>query len=201
MQSNMKTQLIDRPNLEHTINGVLVSLETERLLIRSYDKSDFELMRELYKDPLLTRYYDFGKPLSEAEIRNIESNKGIHFFRKGLPFGLFSIFLKETHEFLGQIDFMPFNFEAGIYEIGFILLSKYQHNGYCTEAVKYFLKNYADLIVENSFFPKKIQIHKIIATAHPENHASINVLKRAGMTLFDSKSRFGAERFWFSYNV
>src|SRR3989344_3113065 len=91
------------PNNRH----LFVTFESERLQISSYRDEDFENCVQLYGNKTLTKYFDHGKPRSRKEIEELTRGKGIEYFRKGKPFGLFSLFDKTDGAFVGQMDIFP----------------------------------------------------------------------------------------------
>jgi len=176
-------------------NALKIEIETERLLIRSYKNDDFEECVKLYGDTVITKYFDHGQPRSRKEVEALVKEK-TRFFKNLEPYGIFSIFNKKDMVFLGQIDLLPTD-EPGSVEIGFILHEKYQNQGFCSEAVNFFLFEY----IEKINFKNKhagLSVNKIIATTHPLNQSSKSVLQKFGMTLDGIKERFGHPRLWYS---
>lgn len=172
-----------------------IGIETENLLIKSYNKNDFKLCLKLYSDPQITKYFDFGIPRTEPEIIEL-TKRGRSFFDKKLPFGLFSIFLKETGSFIGQADLFPTD-DIDTAEIGCILFKQFQSKGYGTEAVKAIIFDLVKKINRTNLL--KNQIRKIMGTVHPKNIASQNVIKKCGMEPYKTMNRFNNPRVW--YNV
>lgn len=182
-------------------NGhVKVEIETSRLVIRSYDNSDFENCLALYGDPIVTKLFDFGKPFTKEEVLELVLEKGHSLFRKKIPLGLFSIFLKEDMSFVGQVDLMPFT-ESGTLEIGCILHRRYQGQGIGTEVVMIFLENYIDELNKRGYKYHGRPFKRVIATAHPKNVASNALIKHLGFTFNRFEERFGKPRLWYTYKV
>ncbi len=181
-------------------NHLKIIIETERLLIKSYDDQDFENCVLLYGDKILTKYFDHGQPRSRKETEQLIQEKGKQYFDKGLPFGLFSVFNKKDKNFMGQVDLIPTN-EHGTIEIGFILHKKYHNQGFCQEAIKSFLFYFIDEINLKFFKNDLFFIKKVIATVHPKNFASIRMIKLVGMLYEKSENRFNSSRLWYSYKI
>jgi ribosomal-protein-alanine N-acetyltransferase len=180
--------------------SIQVEVETPRLLIRSYQDQDFENCVSLYGNSELTKYFDHGKPRSEEEVNVLVREKGNKFFKKRQPFGLFSIFLKNSMTFIGQIDLLPSD-KPGVVEIGFILLPKYQSKGFCSEAVKAFLSDYINELISKGYTCKGTVIREVLATVHPENLPSKKVMEKMGMQFKRFHNRFGSPRLWYSYKL
>lgn len=102
--------------------------------------------------------------------------------------------------FLGQIDLMPTE-EPGVVEVGFILHSEFQNQGFCSEALKAFLFEFIAELASRGYKSNQKKISEVIATAHPENDPSNAVLKKAGMNLIKFKTRFSNPRLWYSFLI
>jgi len=174
-------------------------IETPRLYIRSYNDEDFYDCLQLYGDKEITKHFDFGRPRTLHEVKELIVEKGLKYFSKAKPFGLFSVFEKDTMEFLGQVDFLPSE-EPGTVEVGYIFHSRYHNQGYCTEAVKAIIFDYV-YEVNFRYLTQRNKIQKIIATAHPKNYPSIKVLEKLGMSFYKFEDRFEKERLWFSLTL
>lgn len=174
-----------------------VEMETQRLSIRSYRDEDFENCLALYGDEKLTKYFDYGKPRSRLEVEDLIKRNCLY-FKRGEPFGLFSIFDKKDRSFIGLMDFIPFD-KSGAVEIGCILSKQHHGRGIPFEALRPFFFNYIDEFNRSQCNQKMIQMSKIIATVHPENLPSKKVLIKFGMTYDKFQERFGNPRLWYSY--
>lgn len=73
-------------------------IETERLILREYEREDFEAIYEILSDPETMSHYP--EPFDEERTRNwIEWN--LENYRE-YGFGLWAVVLKETAEFIGD---------------------------------------------------------------------------------------------------
>ncbi len=181
-------------------DAMRIQIETDRLYISSYRDEDFQNSAALYGNPTATTYFDSGKPRSQKEVRDLVDDIGHKHFSKGEPFGLFSIFKREDRTFVGHIDLLP-STEEGILEVGYILSPDHQGKGYGTEAAKAIVFDFVkELNAKNSYcnYPR---IRKIVATVHPENVPSENVLKKLGMTFEKFQNRFDRPRYWYGLQV
>lgn len=190
--------------MESCINlskAVFIEKNTDRLYIRSYTSDDYEDCLSLYSNPVLTRFFDHGKPRTKTQIDAYLKERGDYFFQKGLPFGLFSVFLKNNGTFIGQIDVVPTG-EPGEVEIGWIFLKEFQNRGYCSESVISFLiPLIKELVNDNVEVAGKI-INRIIATAHPENKASQRIMIKAGLSYYKKGLRYGGNpRNWYELTL
>lgn len=179
-------------------NCLLDRIETERLLIRSYQDEDFEDCVQLYGDKALIKYFDYGVVRNRDEVKSLITEKTYGYSNIKKPFGLFSIFLKDGMTFIGQIDLLPLD-ESNTVEIGFIMKKEFHGHGYCTEAVKYLIFDYINTI--NSCKDRCVPVIKIVATVHPDNMPSIKILEKVGMKLEKVQERFKAPRCWYSLSL
>ncbi|MCP5469716.1 MAG: GNAT family N-acetyltransferase [Chlamydiales bacterium] len=191
------------PTVEiHTSEGrVSVHIETERLSIRSYEPDrDYIDCVSLYGDPILTKYFDFGRPYTPEEVKEMTYERGCRFFRNGELLGLFSVFEKSSGSFIGQVDLLPTD-EEGTVEIGYIFLRQFHFMGYCQEAIQGLISEYVPSLQEKRFFTNGGPIQKLVASAHPQNYASLKQIQKLGMSFNSATKRFGAERYIFSLTL
>lgn len=188
---------------------MVVEIKTDRLIMKSYDDSELELSYTVYSDDRLTKYFDHGKPRTMQETKDLVSDIGHTHFNKGKTFGLYSIYIKDTNEFIGHADFMPYDGtytpgisnpdgdDVGNYaEIGYIIKPGFHGKGYATEASKAFIN-----LVKFSNRMHGLNLKGLMATAHPDNIPSWKVLEKMGFVLDKRESRFGSERVWYSLFV
>jgi ribosomal-protein-alanine N-acetyltransferase len=174
---------------------------TDRLFISSYTHEDFERCLSLYGDKELTQYFDHGRPRTPKEIFEYVRERGRRYFDQGLPFGLFSVFLKDTNTFVGQVDLVPTD-KPGEVEIGWIFSMEFHHQGLCTEAVLSFLMPLIHRLAQMKFKAKGVVINRVIATAHPENIPSNKIIQKAGLALYRTGLRYGGKpRNWYGLDL
>jgi ribosomal-protein-alanine N-acetyltransferase len=144
-------------------------LETERLLLRFFDLSDAERVRELAGDKEIADRttnipHPYQKEMAEEWISThqikFESGECVHF----------AIILKATQELIGAIGLMidkSFNRAALGYWIG----KEYWNEGYCTEAAR--------AVLEYGF--NQLLLHKITSSHFARNPSSGKVMRKIGM--------------------
>lgn len=179
-------------------NNLNIKIETPRLVIKSFQFSDVENSCKLYGNKKLTKLFDSGIPRTREEVVQLVEDIGLKRFSSGSPFGLFSIFTKETNEFVGHIDLLPCEEAHQILEVGVILDGSKQKYGYCEEALKSLLLDYVPTLKAMG-----CRVKGIMATAHPDNAASIKQIKKVGMVFSNSLERFGQprNRYFLFYNA
>ncbi len=174
---------------------------TNRLFIHSYLDTDFENCLALYCDEEITKFFDNGKARTEQETFDYIQERGSRYFDEGLPYGLFSVFLKENDTFIGQVDLVPTG-NPGEVEIGWIFHKEFQGKGYCTEAVLDFLLPLISKLHKNKFESNGLPLNRVIATAHPDNIASNKVIQKAGLNIYQFRLRYGGNpRNWYALNL
>lgn len=82
----------------------------------------------------------------------------------------YSVILKEVNQVIGHLSFFPF-FGDHSYEIGWVFNRAYTQKGYAYEA--------AAALLQDGFLNK--HIHRVIATAQPENEASWKLMEKLNM--------------------
>lgn len=147
-----------------------MELNTERLKLRELSQDDFQAIHKYAGDLEAVKYTPFG-PNTEEETQEF-INRALKQQREqprtDYPLG---IVLKHEDKLIGA---------CGIHDvtevqasIGYILNRRYWGNGYATEAAK--------ALIDHLF--NELGVHRVYATCDPENHASINVLEKVGMSL------------------
>lgn len=146
-------------------------IETERLILRKWTESDYELFAAMNGNKNVMRYFPscLTQEESDAFVARIKSE----FEEYG--YGLFAAELKASGDFIGYTGFHRFCFDAPFspgWEIGWRISDRYWHYGYATEAASGCIA-YAK---EHRLFERLYSFTAII------NKPSENVMKRIGMT-------------------
>jgi ribosomal-protein-alanine N-acetyltransferase len=144
-------------------------LETERLLLRFFDLSDAERVRELAGDKEIADTttnipHPYEKGMAEEWISThqieFESGESVRF----------AIILKATQELIGAIGL---NIDKGFNraELGYWIGKKYWNQGYCTEAAR--------VVLGYGF--RQLFLHKITSSHFTWNPSSGKVMRNIGM--------------------
>ena len=147
----------------------IVTLETDRLLLREWRLTDFDVYEKMCADPEVMRYLG-GKTFNQLEAwRHMAFLIG-HWDLLG--YGHWAVEEKSSGRFAGRIGFLnPAGWPA--FEIGWTLGREFWGKGYATEGARGALQ-YA--------FNELDKAH-VISLIHPENKASIRVAERLGEAL------------------
>ncbi|MES2764053.1 MAG: GNAT family N-acetyltransferase [Bacteroidota bacterium] len=150
-----------------------IILETPRLLLRKKVVEDAPFFFDLNSDPLVIQYTSDGpfKDLKAAEdivkyvIGQYEKN----------GYGRWLVADKESGEPLGWCG-LKYHEDTKDTDLGYRFMQKYWGKGYATEA--------SLACIDHGF--NVLKLKRIIGNAMVENSASINVLKKAGMSFLEN---------------
>jgi RimJ/RimL family protein N-acetyltransferase len=158
----------------------VITLETDRLILRMFREEDFEAYAKICADPDVMRYLGEGKPLTHSEAwRQMAMILG-HWRLRG--YGFWAVEERATGDLIGRIGhFNPEGWPG--FELGWVLGKPYWGRGYATEGARRALQ-YA--------FTEMGRDH-VITLIYPPNAASIRVAERIGETLESQTQLFGHE--------
>ena len=152
------------------MNKIVLPIETSRLLLRNFERTDWQAVHVYAGDLEVIQYMDWG-PNSEEQTKQfidlaIKSSQ----FNPRMDFEL-AIIHSDTNELIGGIGIHISNPRHREGWMGYCLNRKYWGKGLATEAATSIL----------SFGFTQLGLHRIYATVFPGNTASANVLKKIGM--------------------
>lgn len=143
--------------------GRLKVLETERLILRRFNKDDWQDLYEYLSDETVVRYEPYGVFTEEECKRAAISRANQECF--------WAICLK-AGKLIGNIYFHQQNPpEFMCWSLGYVLNPRYQGQGYATESCQ--------AIMEYGF--TQMHVRRIAAMCNPENTPSWHLLERLGM--------------------
>jgi RimJ/RimL family protein N-acetyltransferase len=160
----------------------VVSLETERLLLRAPVSDDAEALAPMYADPEVMRYVGDGRPLTRTETERSVKRMIQRWEADG--FGLFTTVRKEDGAVIGRVGLLVWNAETWEpttraesqngrteVEVGYTLGRDYWGQGYATEAAGA-VRDYA---------LRELGADRLIALIIHGNTASENVARKLGL--------------------
>ena len=147
-------------------------LETNRLILRPFDKSDAEAMFHNWaSDPDNIRFmpYDACKSIEDAYKR---IDEWMSYFEETAPnSAVYAIVLKIDGEVIGTIDFAETDREAKSAEVGYQLGKSWWGFGYTAEALQAVIK----------YCFETVGLNRLWASYDTRNPNSGKVLQKAGM--------------------
>lgn len=153
-------------------------LMTERCKLLPITKMDYESIKQLYMNEDVRKY--LGGTVDEVSFQ-------IRFqMMLGSPY-YWSVFLKETAEFIGLV-FLDTHHDCIHKEIGYQFLPPFWGKGYAKEVV--------EEVIQYGFHTLKLPV--IIAETQTFNERSCKLLKKVGMIFEKSLERFGEQQSIFS---
>ena len=143
-------------------------IQSERLIFRKMEECDFAVVAEMMRDDAVRAVWEHD--FSDEDVREWMARRQKGYRENGIDYLL--AVEKESGEAVGQIGLLKSSIDGEeIWEIGYILLSRYHGRGYATEGAK--------AMAEYAFHT--LNIPKIVCDIRPMNKASIAVAKRIGM--------------------
>lgn len=147
-------------------------LTTERLLLREFVESDWEVVLAYQQDPLYLRYNEWDSRTPE-QVRGFIQMFLDHQKQDPRYKFQFAITLRPSGQFIGNCGVRKDSVEAREGDIGYELDSRYWGKGYATEA--------AQAVLDFGFSQLKLQ--RISAWCIADNIGSARVLEKLGMRL------------------
>ncbi|BFT30830.1 GNAT family N-acetyltransferase [Alteromonas sp. D210916BOD_24] len=150
--------------------------DSARLSYHYVTEADTEFLWELDQDELVMKFINGGKKSSREDIQDIFVPRFLAFSNPAMGWGLWRVETLENKESIGWILVRPFGFftqnpESDNIELGWRFKRHTWGKGFATEAA---------MAVKEAL--DEIGVEKYSAIAKPDNSASINIMKKLGMT-------------------
>lgn len=169
-ESSFEDKLVEETTNIQKVFGNLPTFETERLKIRLFDMNDVDDLYEYCSDKEVTKYLPFETySCKQQAIDRINYCKDIY-INMTSPI-LWAIEYKENGKLIGGIDFIEWDEDNKVGEIGYVLNKDYWNMGIMTEALKVILK----------FGFEKMQLNRIQLRCDERNLASAKVMEKNGL--------------------
>jgi len=148
----------------------MIILQTERLILRTWQQTDIEVMTEINQDPKVCEFLPgIGDQVTtEAFVHRMIQ----HYHDHG--FTLYAVEIEATHAFIGFVGLSIPSFQAHFtpaVEIGWRLASQYWGEGYATEAAK--------AVLHYAF--TELGLDEIVSFTVVNNKASRRVMEKIGL--------------------
>jgi RimJ/RimL family protein N-acetyltransferase len=147
-------------------------LETERLLLRELQQTDYFALAEILQDEETMLAYEGA--FTNEEVQQWLNRQQKRYQDDG--FGLWAVILKETNKMIGQcgLSLQDANGKQ-VLEIGYLLNRAYWHNGYASEAA----------IACKEYAFTKLNADEVFSIIRDMNIASQKVALRNGMVIVE----------------
>ncbi|MCH5297385.1 MAG: GNAT family N-acetyltransferase [Ruminococcus sp.] len=136
-----------------------IALETDRLILRRYNKCDLQDLYEYLSDAEVVKY----EPYKPMNINEVESNLDWRISTDEM----IAVELKANHKMIGNVYLGKRNFES--LELGYVFNRNYWGKGYAKESCV--------ALIESAFLKG---VHRIYAECDPQNLSSWNLLETLG---------------------
>jgi ribosomal-protein-alanine N-acetyltransferase len=149
----------------------------DRVILREFVETDETAVHSYASDPMVTQFMNWGPNGIEdtrAFLRQVVG-QGRTPHRTSFDLAMVDI---ESQALIGSAAVSVTNVEHRRGEIGCVLDPDYWSKGLATEAARMLLR----------FGFGELQLRRISATCHPDNHASSRVLEKAGL-VFEGRIR------------
>lgn len=171
---------------DHRAGAYPRRVETERLLLRQFQQSDFETYARMLADPEVVRYLLPGGPAARGDAWRHMAMLAGHWQLKG--FGHWAVEVKETGRFIGRAGlWFPEGWPE--YEVGWTIDRAVWGNGYATEAARPALHHARETL----------GLRHVISLILPENVRSIRVSEKLGGHLEKREIVQDRETLFYSY--
>jgi ribosomal-protein-alanine N-acetyltransferase len=146
-------------------------LETPRLLLRRFVRSDLDDLFSFYSDPEVVKYIPDAPRSYEETKEELEWSMDGH--PKFPELGLWATIFKETGQFAGRCGLLPWTIDGqNEVEVAFAFSRAFWGKGLGTEV--------GQALVQYGF--EHLHRSRLICLIDHDNHASIKVATRIGMT-------------------
>jgi ribosomal-protein-alanine N-acetyltransferase len=145
-----------------------MALETERLILDTWEITDWKSFRPVATDPEVMRYITGGIPWSDEQIQSFVERQIRCYSERG--FCRWRLLDKASGQMIGFCG-VGFWKDAGDPEIGWWLARPWWRRGLAAEAARAALQDAFD----------RVGLERIISVAMPENIASTRVMEKLGL--------------------
>ena len=145
----------------------MISLETDRLIIRNFAPDDWQELQELAIQYQASEWaqYDHPWPTSAPEVKGMAE-----WFASGD--GYLAVCLKSTGKLIGLLNIHHREeLEGRVHGLGYVFHPHYHGQGYATESCRAGINHVFGLLAAD----------RILTGTHPDNKPSVALLKRLGL--------------------
>ncbi len=187
-------------------DGLIISLQTKRLLIRSILPKDLPSYCALFAHPDVMKLYAQGTTRSPEETAQRFQNSWRARWLAGDPFSAMAVTLIDLNKtpldypVIGHVV-MGHGAYLGQSELAFLFFPEYWEKGYAKEAVFAVVKTLGRELANRGYGPRDEPFMEIVASCWSDNVRSLQILKELGMRQADQKRGYDHDRLFFSLSV
>jgi len=161
--------MLDKEQIELQVANL--SQHSSRLFMRRVAQQDIDVEIAQQQDPEVMKY--IREPNNEAQARETFAQMVAPWQVDNADTSWATINVERQTDgvSIGSLAFRFESFDAGIVEIGYRFVPKYQGQGYATEAV-------TQLLI---WLFNTVGVHKVVAKCDPENIGSYKLMEKLGM--------------------
>jgi ribosomal-protein-alanine N-acetyltransferase len=145
-----------------------IELRTERLRLRPIEPADRAALHALWTEPAVRRYLWDDRVIDLATVDDVIARSTTSFAAEG--FGLFALREREGEALLGAVGI--FRLREGEPELIYSLATACMGRGLASEASR--------AVIRDAF--ERLGFARVLARTDPPNQASLEVMKRLGMS-------------------
>lgn len=145
-------------------------LDTERLLLREFVKSDWKAVHEYACDPEVVRYLEWGPNTADESVGFLDATIACQRERPRRVHE-FAVVHKADNKLIGGCGIRINEADWELAEIGYCFNRNYWNKGYASEA--------ASKVIAFGF--ERLNLHRVFATCDADNIGSASVLAKCGM--------------------
>lgn len=161
---------------------------TKRLLLRKFNKDDFENYYNILNQEEVSMWLGNGKRKEPEAVKRIMKSFEKHWIEN--DYGVWAVINRETNELIGQCGFNILE-DTKETELLYAFDPKFWGKGYATEASMAAIK----------FLSENFKLNYVVALAYPNNDRSSNVIKKIGFEYKGIEKHFGAELLYYKLNL
>src|SRR6476660_9524762 len=162
-------------NIRRANSGIRMA--SHRLVLREFVVTDEDAVHAFAADPLVTRFADWDPTASKTPEHSLAEATAQATNTQRAEVTVAAVHAR-SGRLIGSVAIGVTSVQHRRGEIGFVFHRDFWSHGYATEA--------AELLLRFGF--DHLQLRRISATCHPDNHASARVLETAGLE-FEGRMR------------
>ncbi|NJD32123.1 MAG: GNAT family N-acetyltransferase [Gammaproteobacteria bacterium] len=149
----------------------MILLETQRLRLRRFDRSDVDRLVELDSDPEVMRFITYGVPTPRSTYEDVILPRWFAIYEATPLLGYWAAEERDSGRFLGWFHLRPDRMDPDEQELGYRFLRSAWGRGIATEG--------AAAVIEHGFL--RVGADKISARTLSHNFASQRVMQKCGL--------------------